>query len=85
MNSAKKAIVASGRWVTELVPEIKMNFKVIKQYVSYLELKDMPKYDITKFYSFYYKEKDDLHFFSMADHKSWGVKLGHHNLFNLPA
>ena len=55
MYSAKKAIVASGRWVTELVPEIKMNFKVIKQYVSYLELKDMPKYDITKFYSFYYK------------------------------
>ncbi len=43
----------------------------------------MPKYDISKFYSFYYKETDLLHFFSMADHKSWGVKLGMHNLFEL--
>ena len=56
---------------------------MIKQYVSYLELKDMPKYDINKFNSFYYKETDEMHFFSMADHKQWGVKLGRHNLFEL--
>jgi len=24
-----------------------------------------------------------MHFFSMADHKGWGVKLGRHNLFEL--
>lgn len=75
--------MSSGKWIPELVPEIKDHFKVIKQYVSYLELKDMPKYDINKFYSFYYKETDLFHFFCMADHKQWGVKLGRHNLFEL--
>jgi len=81
--SCQRIIIASGKWLSELVPELKQNIKVIKQYVSYMQMKDMQKYNITRFNSFSFKETDTTHTFIMPDHKEWGLKLVRHNLYSL--
>ncbi len=69
--------------MSELVPSLASNVKVIKQYVSYLEMKDMAKYNITCFNSFSFQETPTIDTFIMPDHKGWGLKLVRHNIYDL--
>lgn len=77
--SADKTVVASGRWVLDLFPELNEILHVTKQYLTYFKLANPELYQFGRIPSFVYYTPT-VKYYTTPDRKGLGFKMGSHQL-----
>ena len=74
---ADKVLLACGRWISNLVPEMKGITTVCRQLMGYFQMKDEEKYQFGKFPSIR-QRKNEIIYYAIPDRKNLGLKIGEH-------
>lgn len=62
---ANKVVVASGKWIKEIVPEVQDLFHVVKQFMAFLEVEQEAEFSVGKYPSFAHRDKNGKLFYSV--------------------
>ncbi len=79
MINAGKIVVASGRWVLDLFPELNDIFHVTKQYLAHFNLENPELYQFGRIPSFVYFTPG-IKYYTTPDRKGQGFKIGSHSM-----
>lgn len=74
-----KIVVAAGRWVLDLFPELREILHVTKQYLTYFKLQDPELYEFGRIPSFVHFTSG-LKYYTTPDRKGLGFKMGSHSM-----